>query len=280
MTFSDFIRRNKSELPCDEQVAEYEIISVLCHITGLSRTELLLSSENMIEESVLTEANTLLERLMKNEPLGYVLGEVPFCGELFSVEPGVLVPRPETEELVDLAMSRLSQMNVESGSVFECGAGSGVIGLSLAKRLHGFDVHAWDVSPVSQRVVEKNKHRLNVDNYTFYLDDFLAIPESRFLAISGPRILVSNPPYISKDEMLRLDPSVFKYEPPEALTDDGDGLAFYRHFASLSDVFDLMVFECGELQAASIVDIFCSDNQCDVVNDMFGKSRFVVVTKR
>lgn len=279
MTYAEFINQYKPRFSCDESVANFELIELFCKVTGRSRTEVLLSIGDVIAPEHLAYLYPLVERLIQGEPLGYVLGDVYFRGERYYVEPGVLVPRPETEELVGLVLDYVSDRKSLSGTLVECGAGSGVIGLSLAKSLPSFEIFSWDISEESQRVVQKNKSAFNIENYTFKLGDFLALSKDDFSGLNSPKVLVSNPPYITNDEMLRLDPSVLNYEPIEALTDGGDGLGFYRFFSTLTQCFDAMFFECGEHQARSIVDLFGADVSCSIVTDMFGKSRFVVIEK-
>lgn len=277
MIFADFIKQYKPRFFCDESVAEFELLELLCHVMKMTRTELLLSVRDEIPADKIAELETLVERLILGEPLSYVLGETVFRGETFVVEPGVLAPRPETEELVGLVLDFVKEKKLETGSLIECGAGSGVIGLSLAKELSGFDVEAWDISEVSQRVVQKNKERLGVNNFSFRLGDFLKLSGASISSLKAPRILVSNPPYITRIDMSRLDLSVLNYEPEEALTDNGDGLAFYRFFSTLTSSFDALFFECGESQAQDIVQLFGTEMIASVVQDMFGKDRFVVV---
>lgn len=279
MTFAEFIRHYIDQLPSDRVVAEYELKSVLSHVVGVSRTELMLSLADTMSESVYNSAVLCVKRLMAHEPLGYVLGSVSFLNRDFLIEPGVLVPRPETEELVQLVLNRITSEKWAVGSIVECGVGSGVIGLSLASECSGFDVSGWDISEASRRVAESNKQRLGCDNVVFHLGSFLDLTPEVFSVMKSPRILVSNPPYVTNEEMLSLDPSVSKYEPKEALTDGGDGLAFYRYFVSLVPYFDVMYFECGESQAESIVGLFDSVAKAKAVDDMFGKKRFVVVEK-
>lgn len=279
MILADFLSHYKSQFTCDPSVAEFELISLLCKVLNTSRTHLLLEVDQSISDSDIRTLKPLVERLIQGEPLAYVLEEAYFRGERYIVKPGVLAPRPETEELVGLVESYIHHKGYTTGAVVECGAGSGVIGLALAQLFSGFDVFAWDVSDSACAVSRANQALFNVENYTFIQGDFLELRESDLELYGSPKILVSNPPYVTKDEVSRLDPSVLDYEPSEALTDNGDGLSFYRYFSLLAPQFDALFFECGEAQAPAISTFFGPEYMTQIKQDMFGKNRFVVVTK-
>jgi release factor glutamine methyltransferase len=261
-----------------ESVSRFEVESVFMDVFECTKTEFLLGFRDFVMDAdKLSLLNRYVRELSLNKPLGYVLGKVAFLDDVFVVSEGVLIPRPETEELVHLVTETVKDM---TNFVFvECGFGSGCIALSLGKRFPGSEVFAWDVSEDAYGVALKNRELLGLSNVTFYLGDFFEGFDKFLKAFGNDKqmVLVSNPPYISDEEMSRLDPSVFEYEPKLALTDDGDGLSFYRGLAELNDDRIVGVFcEFGESQGGDVASIF--GDGARVVKDMNGKDRFVTLT--
>ena len=216
-----------------EARAIYEL--VLGKRFGLSRTDILLGKDTTLSADDKAELQIIIERVAKGEPVQYVLGSEEFCGHDFLVTPDVLIPRPETQQLV-----RLVEQNVPSGScVFDIGTGSGSIAITLA--LAGYRVSAIDVSEEALAVAHRNAERLGAE-VEFRKEDILGqgtgSKEQEYSPVTCPMPLapfsaiVSNPPYICKSEAATMDENVLLHEPHLALfVPNDDPLLFYRAFA-------------------------------------------------
>jgi release factor glutamine methyltransferase len=201
---------------------------LLGRATGQDRLRLINNTAEVLGVGVWGDFQALLGRRLKREPLQYILGETEFMGLVFEVTPCVLIPRPDTEALVeailDLEEERAATHRI---AIADIGTGSGAIAISLAKSLPYLDVVASDISPEAIAVARANAKRHEVfDQITFVQADGLA-------ALSSPvRYLISNPPYIAEGEIEGLEPEVRDYEPISALTPGLDPLRWYRTFAN------------------------------------------------
>ena len=220
-------------------------------------------------DSVLESA---LERLAKGEPLQYVIGSTPFCGLVFRVDGRVLIPRPETAELVEW----VAQDAAPSGSLLDVGTGSGCIAISLANRLPGWKVQGWDISDGALEVAREN-NRLNGTQVEFRKVDILnAESDCRF------DVIVSNPPYVLDSEKGQMEDTVLEYEPHLALfVSDSDPLLFYRAIAAFGhrtlNPGGKLYFEINPLKVEEMKDMLMGAGYRDVEvrNDIFGKPRMI-----
>lgn len=194
------------------------------------------------------DLDSLLERRLHHEPLSYITGHREFYGRLFEVGPGVLVPRQDTETLVDEALQQ------SGGRVLDIGTGSGCVAITLALERPDWDVSACDISDQALEIARKNQRALGA-NVEFVKSDLVgAFEHDRF------RLIVSNPPYIRIGA--ELPPDVAKYEPAGALYAGIDGLDIYRRLAAevprvLSDG-GLLAVEIGDGMGADVRDVFMS----------------------
>ena len=194
---------------------------------GLSLSDIYLGKDTQLSADDQAELQEIAERLQHNEPVQYILGVAGFCGRTFHVEPGILIPRPETEHLCRL----ISQSAVlpPTPRILDIGTGSGCIAITLALDIPGAQVTAWDISPVALRVAKDNAQRLGVD-ITFKEVDMLSVPYSPpFGGVGGGfDLIVSNPPYICDSEADQMEANVLDHEPGLALfVPDDDPLKFY-----------------------------------------------------
>lgn len=182
---------------------------LLCHRLGLSRAQVIAAPERSIDPAELSTLESLAARLQEGEPLAYVLGEREFWGLTLRVTPDVLIPRPETETLVELALPRLAS----GDRVLDLGTGSGAIAIALAKGL-ALDVWASDISPAALAVATHNAERHNAP-VKFLESDWFAQVNGRF------HLIVANPPYVAAG-----DPHLpgLRHEPPGALVGGADGM--------------------------------------------------------
>lgn len=198
---------------------------------GLSLTDLMLDKDNELSSLQLQELQNITERLLQKEPIQYILGHTTFCGLSLLVAPGVLIPRPETQELVEWICNENMLENRSKKRVLDIGTGSGCIALTLAHR--GFAVEAWDISPEALRIAQSNADRLGLEvsfaKQNILQQDTSAKDNEQF------DIIVSNPPYICRKEAEEMDSNVLDHEPQLALfVPDNDPLLFYRHIASFA----------------------------------------------
>lgn len=207
---------------CQSQspLAALEARMLLTHVTGHTRVQLITQSESSINAQQAEHLSRLTQRRVDGEPIAYLLGEREFFGLLFQVTPDVLIPRPDTELLVELALARTPN----NGSVLDLGTGSGAIAIAIAAQNPSLKISAADISPAALTVARGNAKRLLPDAFAiqFYESNWVqAIPPQGFNTI------VSNPPYIVKGDA-HLQQGDLRFEPIDALTDHHDGLSAYR----------------------------------------------------
>lgn len=257
----------------DPREARSIALAAAAGISGLTTTALLTDPGAELPAAERLEAAA--ERLAAGEPLQYVLGEAGFCGRSFVVRPGVLIPRPETEELVAWVL----RDEVRSRRLLDVGTGSGCIAVSLALGLPGAELFAADLSDEALAVAAENARRLGA-RVTLRRADALhrladAFPE-RFDAI------VSNPPYVPESDRAAMHPNVRDHEPGLALfVPDDDAIRFYRAIARAGRQMltpgGRLWFEIYERAAAEIVRMLGAEGYTDteVREDLFGKPRMV-----
>ena len=202
------------------------IMILLEHYFGIDRVKIALDPELRLSESELLTLHFAVKELLKNKPVQYILGETEFCGMRFFVDENVLIPRPETEELVNQLVS-CSVNHHPSFRILDIGTGSGCIAISLAKLLKNSIVTAVDISEKALEVAKKNAETNGV-NVNFIKDDILN-PKNPELIDNQFDIIVSNPPYVCESEKTEMRANVLDYEPSSALfVSDTDPLIFYR----------------------------------------------------
>lgn len=195
-----------------------ELRMLVQHVTQLSHVQLVTQSERLLNAEEATQLTTLVTRRIAGEPIAYLLGEREFFGLPFHVNPAVLIPRPETELLVELALQRLPQQ----GHVLDMGTGSGAIAVALAHTRSDANVSALDVSHDALTVAQANATRNNARVSLRRSDWFSALgDDERF------DLIVSNPPYIVTGDP-HLGQGDLRFEPIDALTDHADGLSALR----------------------------------------------------
>ena len=276
---------------------------------GLTFTDLCLGKDRQLSADCQTELEEIARRLLKQEPVQYVLGVADFCGRQFHVAPGVLIPRPETEELCRWIISEVrgkkedvgckmddvkcKRVEAEDYSILDIGTGSGCIAITLAAELLEAEVVAWDISADALAIAQENASRLDV-NILFEQVDIL---NSQSSTLNNPPstinshpsdlqsqfdLIVSNPPYILKKERARMETNVLEYEPHLALfVPDDDPLLFYRAIAEYATVAlkpgGWLYFEINPLCATALQDLFRSMkfSLIEIKSDAYGKQRML-----
>jgi release factor glutamine methyltransferase len=199
---------------------------LLTEVFGFSTLELYGGKDKEISGNRLRDLHEMLSRLKKNEPIQYIIGTESFCGLTFEVNPNVLIPRPETQELVRWIESDWKSVPCR---VLDIGTGSGCISISLAKFLEDTKVESWDISEGALQVARRNCVRNEVEVLLRQQDVLSVVPEGELY-----QVIVSNPPYICEKEKVDMDANVLDWEPETALfVPDADPLLFYRKIAEL-----------------------------------------------
>ncbi|HMQ81015.1 MAG TPA: peptide chain release factor N(5)-glutamine methyltransferase [Ignavibacteria bacterium] len=202
---------------------------LLADTTGDSRINLYLNFEKPLTESEVSDYRNRVKRRLKFEPLQYIRGKTEFYGLEFNVTPDVLIPRQETEILVEKVLEYKKVSGIKCPKILEIGTGSGCISISIAANSE-CQIRAFDVSTKAIVVAQLNSLANNTTpKIQFDTLDFFS-PEVTF---EGYDIILSNPPYISAQDVPGLNEEVNAYEPYIALTDDGDGLSFYKRIFEL-----------------------------------------------
>lgn len=190
----------------------------------IGNTTFFLRDEITLDETQQKMLHNAIERLKRAEPIQYILGETEFCDLTFKVNPSVLIPRPETSELVRWIVAENS---ARENSILDIGTGSGCIAISLAKMMPQATVTAWDISPEAIETAESN-NKLNGTKVTFIEQDIFAPSNNN----EKYDIIVSNPPYIKEAEKENMESNVLNWEPHIALfVPNNDPLLFYRQIA-------------------------------------------------
>lgn len=207
---------------------------LLKKLAGMSSVQIYSDKDRYFPDDTRSKLQDAIDRLARKEPIQYILGETEFCGLPFHIGPGALIPRPETEELVELIRSRNSLVGAH---ILDIGTGSGCIAVALAKWLPSSKVAAWDISDDALRIANENA-RINQVEVAFERVDVLT-----FEPVEGQKgnldILVSNPPYVRISEADEMDANVLDHEPHVALfVENNDALLFYRVISKLA--FELL----------------------------------------
>ena len=198
---------------------------LLMHALQLTRIQLITQDERCVDAEQAQQLSALFRRRQKGEPIAYLVGHREFYGLQLEVTPDVLIPRPETELLVDLALQRLPDDSVSSLSVLDLGTGSGAIAIAIAHSRPALQVTALDVSPAALAVAQRNATR-----HLAYNPSQLELLQSDWYAALGHRcfdVIVSNPPYVVAGDR-HLSEGDLRSEPQHALTDHADGLSALR----------------------------------------------------
>ncbi len=205
--------------------ARREMEWFLCEILTCKRIDLYVRFEEIVDGSEMKIFREMVKRRISGEPFQHIIGKAPFYGRDFIVNQNVLIPRPETEILIERIKT-----NGKAGSLLDIGTGTGCIAITAEIENLADNIFATDISESSIEIAKENMTLHHVEKIQFARHDFL-----RQNFKSNFDVVVSNPPYIAVNEMNALQTEVKDYDPPSALTDYSDGLTFYRHFSEQFD---------------------------------------------
>ncbi len=276
-SYIDKIRYSLQDIYPSEEV-EQLISIIFLHCCQFDRAHLILNKSSNLSESQYRQIDCILERLMRNEPIQYILGEASFLDFSFRVAPGVLIPRPETEELVYLIKE---DYKGHTPSILDIGTGSGCIAISLSKLIAESSVTAFDISPLALETATENAFNLKA-KVSFKLVDILNFKPNDHQKYD---VIVSNPPYICEREKESMHDNVLTHEPHLALfVDDSDPLLFYRtiatHGLKMLNTGGRVYFEINALfgneTALMLKELGYTD--IEVIKDFYQKDRIVKAT--
>lgn len=235
---------------------------------------------NNLSDSELLKAEDIVERLKNSEPIQYILGKYEFYGLTFQLTPDVLIPRPETEELVEWIISENLK---DKSSVLDIGTGSGCIAVTIAKKIKIADVNAWDISKPALEVASNNAAINGVNIQTSNID---ILSDEDIIQFRNSEVefdvIVSNPPYVTEREKNTMEDNVLKYEPHIALfVPDDDPLLFYRRIADIAQVLlkdnGKLFFEINSAFVNELVEMLKEKGyiNIEVRKDISGKLRML-----
>lgn len=258
-------------LQLDFSSARIEVQCLLQGVLKVNRAYLIAHGERVLNTAEYQHYHALYERRLQGFPIAYLLGEREFFGLNFKVTPATLIPRPDTELLVELALQRIPKLG--DCSVLDLGTGSGAIALSIAHECNNARVVAVDASDAALQVAQQNQRALALKNVEFRLGDWFAgFAQQRF------DIIVSNPPYIAAADQ-HLQQGDVRFEPLSALASGDDGLKDIRHISAQAmhhlNPQGWLLFEHGYDQAQRVREILQQDGFVDVFSarDLAGIER-------
>lgn len=259
--------------------ARFEAEELLAHALGVNRLALYLEPDRVLSNSEMASFRELIIRRRQGIPLQYILGEAEFMGFTLRVDGRALIPRPETEELVELIVRELDSRN--KWEILELGTGSGAIAIALAKSLSRSRITATDISGETLELAEENAARNGVREITFLKSDW-------FAAVEGPfDLIVANPPYVGREEMERLPREVREHEPQQAWDGGKEGIEALRKIIMGATTYlrpnGRLYLEIGAAQARQVQQIALATGSYDGINifqDRSGRNRHLRAIRR
>lgn len=263
----------------DEREAQAVVRMMLEERFGLTLTDIVCDGVARLDASQQAELQGMMAKLEQGEPIQYVMGYAPFYGRHFHVEPGVLIPRPETQQLVEWAVEEIGKSAARS--VLDIGTGSGCIAISIALEAPLSEVSAWDISTDALRIARDNAASLHAPVEFRQQDALYAPMEDR----EKWDLIISNPPYVMEKERREMADNVLRHEPSLALfVPNDDPLRFYRAIARYGKHAlrpgGTLLFEINPLLAEDMLRLLedGSYQHVQLIADAFGKSRFTKAT--
>ena len=268
---------NAIKLPDNRDEVQSIVYILMEHIFSLSRTEIQLEKAVNVNSEAREKMTNMIDRINTEEPVQYIVGNTEFYGRRFYVNASVLIPRPETEELIRFVSATFADKKEEPFSCLDIGTGSGCIGISLALEFSNASVYVTDVSPDALEVAKKNAAALNASitllNHDILVED---------VPMRNLDLIVSNPPYIARNEMQQMSRNVVSFEPHLALfVEDDDPLLFYKFISEKARLAlrpgGLLIVEVNERYGTQVAALFerSGFEEIAVIKDLSGKKRIV-----
>lgn len=258
---------------CGEN-GEFEARELFMYAAGMTMTEVVLNRGTEVDAETESKVRQLVKRRVSGEPLQYITGTAEFMGLEFAVNPYTLIPRQDTETLVE----KVIEYAKDGVKILDIGTGSGCIGISLAKYIRNVDVTLADISVGALETAKRNADSNGINVKCVRLDILKEIPEGKF------DIVVSNPPYIETETINGLDANVRDYEPLSALDGGADGLVFYKRITGIAPQIlndgGILAYEIGYNQGENVGkivrDVF---GNAQVIKDLCGNDRVIIARK-
>ena len=246
---------------------------------GMTLTDIICGKVNELSADEGIKLEEIINRLQKGEPVQYILGQADFAGRTFHVEPGVLIPRPETAELCEW----ITEVASSQSRILDICTGSGCIAITLGLNMENSEVTGWDISKDALRIAQENVQALEAKNVKIEYQDALALPKDQ----EKWNVIVSNPPYICEKEKVDMARNVLDYEPSIALfVPNEDPLKFYRAIAEYAATalkpLGGLYFEINpiyEKETREMLEGF-GFKDIETKEDFFGKKRMMRATKK
>ena len=272
-----YIRQSLQDIYPPEEVKALSML-ICCDMLGLDALDIYMGKDIILSECKQRELENIIFRLQKNEPIQYIRGFAEFCGRKFKVAPGVLIPRPETAELVELIVKE----NPGARHLLDIGTGSGCIAISLDKKLPDAEVEAWDISEEALAIARKNNEDLEA-GVRFLQRDVLSDDWEKVPSFD---VIVSNPPYVTETEKRDMEPNVLNWEPSGALfVPDSDPLRFYRRIGELGRSMltagGRLYFEINRAFGEAVASMLRKQGYTNVRirKDISGNDRYVIAER-
>lgn len=272
-----YIRSALQECYSAQEAANLSRI-ICCEMLGQSTVDYYLGKDIILSLKEAQELDSILARLHNFEPIQYVQGVARFMERTFYVAPGVLIPRPETEELVELMLKEVSP----DSRILDIGTGSGCIAVSLSKALPGSEVTAWDISKEALDIACRNNEILQASVRFLQRDVLTYLPDGK----ECYDVIVGNPPYVTESEKQFMESNVLDWEPFSALfVSDNDPLLFYRRIAELGRKMLVdggrLYFEINRAFGEATAAMLCEQGYTNlrVLKDISGNDRIVIAER-
>jgi len=274
---NDLLRKSKAPI--------LDSILIMCKLLDVDKSYIYTYGEREVSEEIESKFLQLVEKRTEGYPIQYILGEREFMGLDFYLEEGVLIPRPDTEILVEYIIDYINKRYKNKRiKVLDLGIGSGAISLSIANYCKDVFVYGVDISDTAIKIANINKSKFGLSNVNFYKGDLFEAIESLDLEEEF-QIIVSNPPYIASEEIETLDITVKDFEPRSALDGGVDGLDFYRKITPESRKYlkdnGLLIYEIGYNQGEEVRNILIDEGfrEVSILKDLQGHTRVVLGIK-
>ena len=263
--------------------ADFDAWILVEKICGISRTEYFVKMHDKVDDKIVTQYFEAIEKRITHYPLQYIVGEWEFMGLPFKVNENVLIPRQDTEVLVEKALEIIekeTEKRKANLSVMDMCTGSGCIGITVAKKCPKALVSCIDISEAALNVAKENAKLNEVKNISFIHSDLYTNVNEKY------NIIISNPPYITSEEVEKLMPEVKNFEPRIALDGDEDGLKFYREIIAKSKEHlcenGYILFEIGYDQGEQVKELLREKGYTgiEVLKDFSGNDRVVIGKRR
>ncbi|QMU61538.1 MAG: peptide chain release factor N(5)-glutamine methyltransferase [Gammaproteobacteria bacterium] len=259
MTLKEAVELATTTLSTISDSAKLDAQLLLCHVCKIKQTKIIAHPEQALNEQQLEIFTSTLNRRAKGEPLAYITGTKEFWSLELMVNEQVLIPRPDTELLVELALKEIS--NIDTPRILELGTGSGAIAVALAKERENCDITATDISLPALELAKLNAKQHQADITFIHSDWYKSVPEKKY------DVVISNPPYISISDT-ELDQFVSQYEPKQALLSEKNGLHALTEIIKNTPNYLLrtgsLIVEHGFQQADLVSELFANANYNNV----------------